>query len=100
MVDSVLRFVRVEAPTTVAEGESELSEISLSPNPARDEAMLHLPEGMAAEVVLYGVDGREIWRKEMRNTSNAIKLQGLPSGLYLLKVDTMKGVVWRRLVKR
>lgn len=100
MVDSVLRFVRVEAPTIVAEGENELSEISLSPNPARDEAMLHLPEGMAAEVVLYGVDGREIWRKVMRNTSNAIKLQGLPSGLYLLKIDTMKGVVWKRFVKQ
>ena len=100
MVDSVLRFVRVEAPTAVAEEESELSEISLSPNPARDEAVLHLPEGMAAKVVLYGIDGREIWRKELRNSSNTIALQGFPCGLYLLKVDTMKGVVWKRLVKR
>ena len=100
MVDSVLKFVRVEALSAVAEGENELSEISLSPNPARNEAVLHLPEGMTAEVVLYCVDGREIWRKEMGNSCNTIALQGVPSGLYLLKVATMKGVAFKSLVKQ
>ena len=62
--------------------------------------VLHLPEGMVAEVVLYSIDGREMWRKEMENPCNTIALQGFPHGLYVLKVVTPRGTVLRRLVKR
>ena len=77
-----------------------MSAISISPNPAEDEVVLHMPEGMVAEVVLYGIDGREIWRKEMGNPCNTIALQGFPSGIYVLKVVTPQGTVLRRLAKR
>ena len=99
MADTAWQFIRVEAPVGVVEGNN-LSAISISPNPADDEAVLHLPEGMAAEVVLYGIDGREIWQKEMKNPRNTIALQGFPCGLYVLKVATSQGTVLRRLVKR
>jgi hypothetical protein len=55
---------------------------------------------MVAEVVLYGIDGREMWRKEMENPRNTIALQGFPSGIYVLKVVTSQGTALRRLVKR
>jgi len=99
MADTAWQFIRVEAPVGVVEGNN-LSAISISPNPADDEAVLHLPEGMAAEVVLYGIDGREIWRKEMENPCNIIGLQGFPCGLYVLKVITAQGTVLKRVVKQ
>ena len=100
MEDTAWRLVRVEAPSVgVAEGNN-LSVISISPNPAKDEAVLHLPEGMVGEVVLYRIDGQEIWRKEMDNPFNTIALQGFSSGIYVLKVITAQGAVLRRFVKR
>ena len=100
MADTKLLFVRVEAPSVGIEEENELSAISISPNPAEDEVVLHLPEGMVAEVVLYNMDGREMCRKEMKNPCNAIALQGYRSGLYVLKVVTSQSTAWRRVIKR
>lgn len=99
MPDTAWQLVRVEAPVGIAEGNN-VSAISISPNPADDEAVLHLPVGMVAEVVLYGIDGREMWRKEMENPRNTIALQGFPSGIYVLKVVTSQNTALRRLVKR
>jgi hypothetical protein len=100
MTDTKSWFVRVEAPSVGIEEENELLAISISPNPAEDEVVLRLPEGMVAGVVLYGIDGREIWRQNMKNSCNTIALQGFPSGLYLLKIVTSQGIILRRLVKR
>lgn len=100
MADTTMRLLRVEAPSVGIAEESDLSMISISPNPANDEVVLHLPEGMMARVVLYGIDGREMWRKEMGNPCNTIALQGFSSGMYLLKVLTVQGTVVRRVVKR
>ena len=100
MADTVWRFIRVEAPSVGFAEENNLSAISISPNPADDEVVLHLPEGLAAEVVLYSIDARELWRKEIRNPRNTIALQGFPSGIYMLKVVTSQGTVLRRFVKR
>ncbi len=100
MVDSTMRLLRVESPSVGITEKEDLSEISISPNPAKDEVVLHLPEEMVAEVVLYNVDGREVWRQNMKNPRNTIALHGFPSGLYVLKVVTAEGAVFRRIVKR
>jgi hypothetical protein len=100
MTDTKPWFVQVEAPSVSIAEKDNLSTISISPNPTKDEVVLHLPEGMVAEVVLYSIDGREMWRKEMENPCNTIALQGFSSGLYVLKVITAQGTVLRRLVKR
>ena len=100
MADTAFRLVRVEGPSVGIAENNDLSEISISPNPADDEVVLHLPEGMVAEVMLYSLDGREMWRKVMGNSCNTIALQGFPSGLYVLKVVTLQGTIVRRLVKR
>ena len=100
MADTVWRLVRVEAPPTGMDEENEASMISISPNPTDDEVVLHLPEGKKAEVVLYTIEGRELWRKEIGNSNTAIALQALPSGLYVLKVITVQGTTTRRIVKR
>ena len=78
----------------------EMSTISISPNPAEDEVVLHLPEGMVAEVVLCSIDGREMWRKNKENPCNTIALQGFSRGLYVLKIVTPQGTVSKRFVKR
>ena len=98
--DSLWKWQRPEHPSTGFYEDAWMSGVSINPNPADDEVVLHLPEGLAAEIVLYGIDGREMWRKETGNPCNVIALQGFPSGLYVLKVATSQGVAVRRLLKR
>ena len=100
MTDSKSRLVRVEGSSVGMAEENDLSAISISPNPAKDEVVLHLPEGMVAEVVLYSIDGREMWRGKVKNSRNTIALQRFPSELYVLKVFTAQGAVYRWVVKR
>ena len=100
MADTAWRLVRVEAPPVGMDEENGLSAISISPNPTNDEVVLYLPEGIKAEVVLYTIEGQELWRKETGKPRNTIALQGFPSGLYVLKVVTSQGTVVRRMVKR
>jgi hypothetical protein len=100
MTDTTRQLVHVESPSIGVAEKNDLSAISISPNPAKDEVVLHLPEGMMAEVVLYGIDSREMWRKEMENPCNIIGLQGFPSGLYVLKVISAQGTVLKRIVKQ
>ena len=100
MTDVKSWFVRVEAPAAGVAEKDDLSTISITPNPAKDEVILHLPEEMVVEVALYSIDGREMWRKVMENPRNTIVLQGFPSGLYVLKIITAQGILFRQLVKR
>ena len=100
MADTTFRLVRVEAPPVGMDEGDGLSVISISPNPADDEVVLHLPEGIKAEVVLYSVNGLEMWRKDMENPCNTVTLQGFPTGLYMLKVITSQGIALRRIIKR
>ena len=99
MADTAWQLVRVEAPPVGMDEGKGLS-ISISPNPADDEVVLHLPEGIKAQAVLYSINGQEIWKKNIENPCNTITLQGFPSGLYVLKVITSQGVTIRRIVKR
>lgn len=99
MADTTWQLVRVDAPPVGMDEEKGLS-VSISPNPANDEVVLHLPEGIKAEVVLYGINGQEMWREKMENPCNTITLQGCPSGLYMLKIITSQGITMRRIVKR
>ena len=100
MADTTMQLLRVEAPSVGIVERNDLSAISIYPNPAKDEVVLHLPEGMMAEVVLYGIDGREMWREEKKNPRNTIALQGFPRGLYVMKVVTAQGAVLKRIVKQ
>jgi hypothetical protein len=99
MADTAWQLVRVEAPPVGMDEGKGLS-ISISPNPADDEVVLHLPEGIKAEAVLYSINGQEIWKKDIKNPCNTITLQGFPSGLYVLKVIMPQGTTMRRIIKR
>ena len=100
MADTAWQLVRVEEPPVGMVEGNGLSVISISPNPSYDEVVLHLPEGIKAEAVLYSINGLEMWRKDIENPCNVITLQGFPSGLYVLKVITSQGTTTKRIVKR
>ena len=95
--DSLWKWQRPEPNALPSENQD--FEICVSPNPTHDEVTLHLPEGMKAEVMLFSVDNRILLRKTTQNASR-LSLDGMPPGVYLLKVITHQGIVVKRIVKQ
>ena len=83
----------------VLPSEMQCFVINVSPNPIHDEVTLHMPQETMADTFLYGSDGRIFWNKKTYGTTR-LSLEGLPSGIYLLKVITQQGIVVERIVKQ
>ena len=75
-------------------------EINVSPNPTHGELTLHLPEGVKADILLFSVDNRILLRSTTNSALSYISLEGMSSGIYLLKVISNQGIVVKRIVKQ
>ena len=85
-------------PIPDAVAETTVSTFTVSPNPCKEMLTLHLPEGQVTEVVLMDMLGREQSRKRMEGPET-LSLQGLPKGLYILKILTEETSGILRVVK-
>ena len=75
-------------------------EINVSPNPTCGELTLQLPVGVKAEIFLFGVDNRILLHRTTNSVLSCFSLEGLSSGVYLLKVISNQGIVVKRIVKQ
>ena len=69
----------------------------LMPNPARDEVTVASSFRVKA-VELYGSDGKLLQRQEVNAVGTTLSLEGLPAGIYFVRVRTSAGVTTKRLV--
>ncbi|GAB3335060.1 hypothetical protein GCM10027299_43760 [Larkinella ripae] len=70
------------------------------PNPVSTSLTVELPEGeYSEEVTLTTVSGATLIRETGKNRRHQLDTSQLPSGFYVLKVQTAKGVVHRKVVK-
>jgi len=53
------------------------------PNPTIDQVIIE-SNNPSGEVILYAIDGKEIFRKGMTNTAETIQLSNYPTGTYIL----------------
>ena len=83
----------------VLPSERQGFEIKVSPNPTHDEVTLHMSQETMADTFLYSTDGRILWNKRTNGTTH-LSMEGLPWGVYLLKVITQQGIVVERIVKQ
>lgn len=74
-------------------------ELIVAPNPARDQLLL-TAEGEMNRVAIYGPDGRWLGSRLLRSRSATIDLAGFPRGVLRLRVETNRGVVWRKVVRQ
>lgn len=70
--------------------------IKIYPNPASDILNIQLNGNLQLhEVVMYGIQGREI----MRTQNTLLNVNHLETGIYFLKISTDRGTVNRRFIK-
>ena len=74
--------------TAIGETGTEASTMRLYPNPATDK--VYIEGAKAAEVQVYNALGQLV--KTVQNT-NEVSLEGLPQGIYLLRVRATDGTL-------
>lgn len=85
--------------TNVLPEEKQHPFVSISPNPTVGEVTLRLPDDLKAEIILFGADGKALWRKRIQCSETTFSMEGLPKNMYLLKVITPQGVAVKKIVK-
>lgn len=81
--------------------ENQLQAIKVYPNPVlNDKFFVSIPsQNENTTLELYGLDGKQLIKKEVKNTVEEVSVQGIPSGLYLLKVNSTEGSQVFKIVK-
>jgi len=88
----------------IHEQNALISNLTVYPNPANDHFTLrfHAKSNDAVLIGLVGLDGRNLWEKET-NISQGLNILSVndvkvPSGLYLLRIKTSAGNLWKKIV--
>ncbi len=68
--------------------ETDNNLFEVYPNPFKDQIIVHLKNIEKAEMTLYDVQGVTVYSGLITNAQKHIRLDGLESGFYILKVDS------------
>ena len=79
--------------------ETELaSKIKVYPNPASDILTINNPIGEQIEI--FDMEGRLIQTEAVNNETQTIQIQGLPSGIYMLRMREKTLQVSYKIIKQ
>jgi hypothetical protein len=80
----------------IQEDETDF-DLNIYPNPANDLLTIESSEVMGY-LSLYDYNGRLIFRKEIADRNLVLPMKEYPEGVYLLRVETGSGVVFRKVI--
>jgi Secretion system C-terminal sorting domain len=93
-----LRSIKFFQTTILSTKSFELTnQVTISPNPAKNYAEIHSKDLNFETVFILDINGRMILSKKAHN--NIIDLSLLSPGLYLLKLNTDKGSITKKIIK-
>lgn len=72
--------------------------VTLYPNPAHGQVTVQAEQMRKLEII--NIVGQSVLRKNVTSSSAVIDLQGLPKGIYFVKVETAMGMATEKLVLR
>ncbi|WP_086048003.1 trypsin-like serine protease [Hugenholtzia roseola] len=75
--------------------------VSLFPNPTQDQVTIRLPEATVLEVqgaILTDLVGKTHFSFQVQELKQTLAIKGLEAGLYLLQIQTDKGLIVKKLM--
>ncbi len=84
--------------TNIGLAENPLNSMLIYPNPASETVYLHTGANELKEVSISAVNGQVVRRMSSSNPTVEVKLNGLRSGVYMLRVDMDKHSITRKLI--
>jgi hypothetical protein len=74
------------------------SKVSVYPNPSNGVLNVNIPSDiLASNVSIFDVTGKQV--KIFKSFSKSLDISSLSTGIYILKIDTNKGVVSKKVLK-
>ena len=86
--------------TVTGLSEQTIETIAVYPNPAVDEVMLDLEQGVKGVYQLFDLAGRQVRSGLITGSLQRLELVDLQPGMYLLNLETSQGVFQEQLVIR
>jgi uncharacterized repeat protein (TIGR02543 family) len=86
-----------EPPVSIAE-DILIDRIIIFPNPVKDELIIESGDLKINRMTIFDMSGRKIMTKNS-NKENSINVSALQQGVYVLKIETDKGIVSKTFVK-
>ncbi|MFN3640633.1 MAG: S8 family serine peptidase [Flavobacterium sp.] len=84
---------------TLSTNSFSASDFTIYPNPTRNSFNLLTPNNSEDKTLeIYDIQGRVVLTRMISSTQNEIVTQGLPSGVYLVKVSASNGSETKKLV--
>jgi hypothetical protein len=92
--------LELSSTSTAGVSEAERLDFEMFPNPASEEITIQLPVGSNdASIKLYDYIGRLALSKKITLSENTIRVQGLSSGMYILKVLSDDKIGAKKFIK-
>ncbi|MBK6964890.1 MAG: choice-of-anchor J domain-containing protein [Bacteroidales bacterium] len=96
MYKFLLDSIQVYNLDNVGVGKRDLMNLTVYPNPATDKVYVN-GEFENARITLFTADGRQMYVAENESNQTYINVSGYERGMYLLQLETSKGIVTRKL---
>jgi hypothetical protein len=74
--------------------------LKIYPNPTQNIVNIDLQDLDNASVEVYDINGRQLFTQKLNNTTTAINIENLASGVYLFKVSSSQGTATIKVVKQ
>ncbi|WP_299100689.1 endonuclease [uncultured Winogradskyella sp.] len=75
------------------------SKISLHPNPVTDNVTIDLQSPVDTEIEIFDILGKRVY-KSLINKSSSLNLEGLNTGIYVMKLTKNSETITKKLVKK
>jgi hypothetical protein len=96
MYKFLLDSIQVYNTVNVNVSKHDLINLTIYPNPATDKVYVN-GEFENARITLFSADGRRVYMTENANKQTFINVATFERGMYLLQLETLKGIVTRKL---
>jgi hypothetical protein len=87
--------------TTLGVNQNEILGVKVYPNPVvNNQFFVSVPSQVEnATMELYGLDGKQLLKKEVKNAVEEVNVSGMTPGVYLLKINSSNGNQTVKIVK-
>lgn len=93
-----LTFYESEDSVLAVSENNQKAKISVYPNPTTNFVTIKNIEGVVEDITIGDLNGKTV--RHIKSTDRKIDLQGLPNGVYLLKIKTDKGLLFEKILKK
>lgn len=95
------RGMTTESLATLSQDEFQLSNFTISPNPAKNKMNITLPNsGEQLKLEVFDVLGKRIYKGVITNLQSSVNVSNWKSGVYLVRVYNDKTTQTKRFIKQ